>query len=438
MASELPRASTIEGLRFTAQVLVPNLVQGLFRRRPRAVAVAAKLGVDRQAVGFVGGLRRRYGPGPVWIRAAKDQALLVLSEPDVRRVLEGAPAPFASDPEAKRRGMSHFQPDAVTISRGEVWENRRRFNEAVLDTGRPLHRLADRFRAVTSEETAALLEGRGDLTWDPFNRAIRRITRRVVLGDRASDDEELSDLLAALMDEANGLPKERSDRLEPFMARVREHVSAAEPGSLAGLFGDAPSDAETRAEGQVPHWLFAFGDTLAINALRALALIASHPRQRARVEEELAAADLASASGIAELPYLEACLHEAMRLWPTTPLLSRETVEDTSWNGEVVPAGTQVLIFNTFNHRDSQSHDFADRFAPEAWMDGGAADDWSFNHFSHGPQGCPGAGLALFVGKAVLADVLTRRRVELVSPTLDPRRSLPHALDFFGLRFALG
>ena len=439
MPRDFPHASTVEGVRFTAQVVLPNVIQGLFRRRRRAVAVAKRLGVDGQAVGLIAGLRRRHGPGPIWIRAVKDEALLVTSRDDVRRVLEGAPHPFAADPEAKKRGMAHFQPDALTISRGPLWEKRRRFTEAVLDTGQPQHRLAGRFRSVVGEEAAALLSTRGGrLEWDPFNDAVRRVTRRVVLGDRARDDEEVSDLLGKLMDEANGLPSKHSEHFEPFMARIREYVSAAEEGSLAGLTAEAPADEETRAEGQLVHWLFALGDTLAINAFRALALIASHPRQRAAVEEELGSADLAEAPGIVGLSYLEACLEEAMRLWPTTPLLSREAVEDVEWDGAVIPAGTQVFISNLFNHRDSETHDYANRFEPEAWTEGDAGDDWSFNHLSHGPQGCPGAGLALFVGKALLADLLTQRRLELLAPKLDPERPLPHSLDFFEVRFELG
>jgi cytochrome P450 len=191
----------------------------------------------------------------------------------------------------------------------------------------------------------------------------------------------------------------------------------------------------------VIHWLFALGDTLPANAFRALALLASHPRQRAAVEGELAASasggEQVSAAEVASLRYLEACLEEAMRLWPTTPFLSRETLEETEWDGDSVPAGTQVLISNTFNHRDPERHEFADRFAPEAWTAGGAADDWSFNHFSHGPQGCPGAGLALFVGKVMLAQLLATRQVALLKPKLDPERPLPHMLDFFALRFSV-
>jgi cytochrome P450 len=367
----------------------------------------------------------------------------VLSTEHVRRVLEGSPEPFAPDPDATRRGMCHFQPDALTISRGDAWRNRRRFAEAVLDTGQPAHRLADRFVSVTREEVGAMLdevatEEPPRLRWDAFQRSFARTTRRVVLGDAASDDEELATLLAELMDEANSLPKEPSERLPVYLAKVRAYLDAAEEGSLAALTRDAPSDDATRVERQLTHWLFAMGDTLAANSFRALALIASHPAQQLEVEAELGAAGELSGDAVVSLDYLGACLQEAMRLWPTTPILSRETIAETDWGGATVPADTQILISNTFNHRDPERHAFADRFAPEEWIEGSAGEDWSFNHLSHGPQGCPGADLALLVGRAALASLLRQRRISLLEPELDPGEPLPHMLDFFALRFAVG
>jgi cytochrome P450 len=443
MGGELPSASPLEGVRFTLQAMLPNVVQGLFRRRRRAVAAATKLNADGQAVGLLRGIRRARGPGPVWVRAGTDRMLLVLSTEHVRRVLEGSPEPFAPDPDAKRRGMSHFQPDALTISRGDAWRNRRRFAEAVLDTGRSAHRLADRFVSVTGEEVGAMLEEVATeepprLGWDAFQRSFARTTRRVVLGDAARDDEELGTLLAELMDEANSLPKEPSERLPVYLAKVRAHLDGAEDGSLAALSRDAPSDDATRVERQLTHWLFAMGDTLAANSFRALALIASHPAQQLEVEAELGAVGELSGDAVVSLGYLGACLQEAMRLWPTTPILSRETIAETEWDGATVPSGTQILISNTFNHRDPERHAFADRFAPEEWTDGSAGEDWSFNHLSHGPQGCPGADLALLVGKAALASLLRQRRISLLEPHLDPGKPLPHMLDFFALRFAVG
>jgi hypothetical protein len=435
--SEFPRASLAEGLRFTAQVAVPNVVQGLFRRRRKAVAVATKANADGLAAGFMAGLKRRYGSGPLWIRVAKNDALLLLGETEIRGSLEGSPDPFAADPEPKRTGMSHFQPDALTISRGEVWKDRRRFTEAVLDTAEPVHRLADRFAVVCVEEATRLVPS-AELDWDTWNRAVRRATRRIILGDSAAEDEDLSELLGELMDEANGLPKERSsDRYDRFANKIAGYVADGEAGSLVGLFGEAPVTAQTKPAGQVTHWLFALGDTLAVNAFRCLALLSSHDEHRARVMDELAAAPdaLSTGDGIAELRYLDACLEEALRLWPTTAMLSRETLPGASLDGVEVPEGTQILIVNTFNHRDKEAHEFADRFAPEAWLDGGAGGDWLFNHFSHGPQGCPGAGLAKFVGKAMIGTMLRSADVRWISGELDPGKPLPHMLDFFGLKF---
>ncbi len=406
---DFPRASLLEGIRFTAQVAVPNVIQGLFRRRRSAVAVASRTGADGFAVGFVAGLKRSYGEGPVWIRVAKDEALLLLGRSSARRLLEASPDPFAADPEPKKSGMSHFQPDALTISRGEDWADRRQFTESVLSS------LPERTASVCAEEAATLPE---DLDWDAFNRAVRRIARRVILGDGAADDEALSEMLGQLMDKSN--PPGRGDRelYDRFTAALEHYVETAEPGSVVARFSEAPVTERTKPAGQVTHWLFALGDTLAINAFRCLALLAVFAPARS------------------DDAFMDACLHEAMRLWPTTAMLSREAVREVDWDGVTVPAGTQLLIVNAFNHRDREAVPFADRFEPEAWLSGTAAEDWQFNHFSHGPQGCPGVALALLVGRELLRPLLDRSP-RLISPSLDPRRPLPHSLDYFGIRVAL-
>lgn len=430
--SELPSANVVDAVQFNQAVIVPNAVQGLFRRRPTAVALAAKLDLDGRAIRLMEGLRDRYGPGPVWIRVMADRALLCLDVEDAARTLDGSPHPFASDPDAKRKGMAHFQPDALTISRGELWENRRAFAEAVLETPSEVHSLAEAFLGVVVEEVDALMAATAgrELDADAWGAFFRRVTRRVVLGDAAADDEELSELLGALMSAANGLPSDPSPEYPVYLERLQAHVDAAEPGSLASLFADAPHDVDTKVAGQVTHWLFALGDTTALNAFRALALLATHPDQRAVATQELAG-DSA--------PYLAACLQEAMRLYPTTPLLSRVTLADLAWNGVTVPAGTQVLIVNAFHHRDKRLLAYADRFAPEEWTEGNAAAERAFNHFSSGPQGCPGANLAVLIGTAVLAQVLRAwpdLRASAGADRLSPDAPLPYTLNPFRLRFA--
>jgi cytochrome P450 len=413
-------ASLLENVRFNALVIVPNAVQGVFRRRRRPVAAATAANIDGHAIGLLRGMRDGHDGGPVWVRVIREPALLLLHPDQVRRVLEGAPEPFASGPKAKRDGMAAFQPDALTVSRGDAWRNRRAFNERVIDAA--FAGSADGFRGIAAEEISALA-AEGEIDWESWSAAFQRIARRVVLGPAARDDTELSKTLAEMMSEANGMPGKPSAQLSAFTARLGEYVQDAAPASLVGRIAGAPADAETKQVGQVAHWLFATGDTLAINAFRALALLASHPDQRARA--------------LTDDDYLAGCLEEAMRLWPTTSMLAREAVTDTEWDGETVPAGTQVLIPNTFFHRDTSRHEWADDFAPERWTSGEATDDWSFNHFSRGPQGCPGQALAMLLGTAALRAVIDAGEPELEAPKLDPAKPLPRMFDFFGIRVAV-
>jgi cytochrome P450 len=182
------------------------------------------------------------------------------------------------------------------------------------------------------------------------------------------------------------------------------------------------------------------GDTLATNAFRALAVLASHP-----VESELALGEVErqqqagklDGAAIAGLERLRAAMHEAMRLWPTTPMLSRELLAEVELGGRPIPAGTQVVIVNTYLHRERERHPDADRFHPDTWITGPAPNDWAFNHLSHGPQGCPGSDLVLFIGAGLIAHVLAACEVHLTNRELDPKRPLPHMLDAFALRLQL-
>ncbi|HTX45741.1 MAG TPA: cytochrome P450 [Solirubrobacteraceae bacterium] len=418
---DFPHASVLQGLRFTAQVAVPNVIQGLFRRRQTAAAVADRTRVDPLARGFMEGMRRSYDDGPVWVRVAKDEALLLIGEGPIRHVLQQSPDPFAADPEPKGSGMRHFQPNALTISRGVDWKERRAFTEAVLDTGEPSHRLSEHFSQVCEEEAARLPAA---LDWDAWNKAVRRAARRIILGEGAGDDDRLSEWLGDLMDKSNPPGKGSPKLYQELLAALDKYVQAAAPGSLASLFADAPTTQRVHPTGQVIHWMFALGDTLAINAYRCLALLAVFPDERARA--------------VGDASFMDACLQEAMRLWPTTAMLSRVTTRKVEWDGVSLPKGTQLLIVNTFNHRDASRHKFADSFDPSVWLEGGAAcGDWSFNHFSHGPQGCPGTGVALLAGRTMLTELLNTHEVRLLDAQLDPRKKLPDSLDFFSLKFQL-
>ena len=433
--ASLPQATPLEVLGVLAGVVVPTVAKGPVIRRPWAVALAERLDLDRRAVRRLQRLREAHGDGPLLLPNPVRPQVVILAPNHVHRVLDGSPEPFATASDEKRAALAHFQPEGVLISHGAERADRRRFNEAVLDTGRPMHRLAERFARVVAEEAAPLRAAgrRADLTWDAFADAWFRVVRRVVLGDAARDDRDLTDLIARLRGDANWafFKPRRTDLRDRFFARLGEHLARAEPGSLAGVMAATPATADTAPTQQVPQWLFAF-DAAGMATFRALALLAAHPDHAERARQEIATAD----GTPPDLPFLRACVLESLRLWPTTPMVLRQTTAETDWETGVMPAGTGILIYAPFFHRDDQRLPYADRFAPELWLGHRSRRDWPLIPFSGGPAMCPGRNLVLLLAGTMLADLLAGPPLRLARPSrLDPDRRLPGTLNNYSLRF---
>lgn len=217
-----------------------------------------------------------------------------------------------------------------------------------------------------------------------------------------------------------------------FLDRLRTHLDRAEPGSLAAVVAATPAAAHTAAVEQVPQWLFAF-DAAGLAAFRALALLGTHPREMAAVR-----AEIADGPGVpAELPALRAALLEAVRLWPTTPAILRETTAATELGGATLPRDTLVLICSAFFHRDGERRTWADDFTPRLWS--GEDPRAALVPFGDGPAVCAGQDLVLFLTSTFLAGLLDGQDVRQASrPPLRPGRPLPGTLDPFHLRIAIG
>ncbi|MCU0494590.1 MAG: cytochrome P450 [Chloroflexaceae bacterium] len=435
----LPMASISDTLAVINEVVLPTIAKGVIIRRPKVVATAQQLDLDRRAVQRVQQLREKYGSGPLLLRIPVRSQAILLAPEHVQRVLENSPEPFATASSEKRAALGHFQPEGVLVSHGPARAERRRFNEQVLETNRPVHHLAGRFLEVVDEEAAILLaaaEREGELNWPLFASAWFRVVRRIVLGDAARDDEELTDMLAALRADANWAffkPK-RSGLRRRFYQRLRQHLARAEEGSLASLVATTPSTALTAPEQQVPQWLFAF-DPAGMTTFRTLALLASHPKHAERVREEIKAH---KGSARQHMPFLRACVHESLRLWPTTPMILRQTTEETEWESGTMPAKTGIMIYAPFFHRDDKRLPFANRMAPELWLKERSTKDWPLVPFSAGPAVCAARHLVPLVTSAMLAALLDGHHIRLKPPLLlDAKRPLPGTLNNYGLRFGV-
>lgn len=434
----LPRASIVDTLRVVGTVLLPVLARGVIVRRPSMVRLAERVDVDSGAVELLQELRHTYGGGPLRLRIPGRRMVVVLSPEHVQRVLAETPDPFTPATQEKRAALQHFQPHGVLISSAADRRVRRPFNESTLDTGNDVHRGAEAMIRVIHDEVDRLLDRTavGTLAWDEWHLMWDRLIRRLVLGDSAADDEAITEDLVLLRATANWafLHPTRTRRRERFLRRVRHYLDRADPGSLAAWAQHAPQTADTHPEQQVPQWLFAF-DAASWASFRAVALLATHPQHLATAREEVGDRDLRGRPQ--DLPFLRATMLEALRLWPTTPAVLRETTRRTRFEGGPMPERTSILIYAPLFHRDDENLLFAHRFDPELWARDREDEPWPLIPFSGGTAICPGQNLVLHTVSTVLARLVTERELTLEGDRLDPAQDLPGELDMFTLRFGV-
>ncbi len=383
-------------------------------------------------------LRRKYGEGPVLVRLAGKRYAVLLCARDAKDALDRTPCPFSPASREKVAALAHFEPHASLITQGPERKHRRAFNDKVLESASRHHSLAAGFVDTVRDEAAVLissLDTGGELTWPAFTEAWFRSVRRIVLGERAREDRDVTKNLAQLRARANWVYLRAVDEQarEHYRQRLAAYLCNPQEGSLVKLAGNCTRDevAEQICD-QITHWLFAF-DAGGITTFRALALFASHPPELKCARSDL----LAWRNGQIVLPYLSAGFLEAVRLWPTTPVILRETVRPAACGDVALGPASGVVIYAPFFHRDDERLACANRFTPELWLGRDPGEASPFVPFSAGPAVCPGRHLVTLVGAAWLAALLDARRVKLTPAHTYQDRPPPGSLDHFALRFRL-
>lgn len=431
---QVPFLSLAEHARVFTQVLASPVFKGPIIRRPSAVNIAERFDFDTAGVKAFQRLRATYGAGPVQMRLFPGRRVaLVLDPNDVYRILHETPEPFRPASLEKRGALNHFQPAGVLVSSPEARQQRRPLNEAVLESGQTLHSHAASMTAAITEEIEALrghLEFSQLLDWEAFSQTWWRIIRRITLGDSARDDEQVTRDLNQLRARGNLsylTPQNRSQR-KRFLTALRNYMDRAEPGSLAAMTASFATPDNTVPEQQIPQWLFAF-DAGSWATFRALSLLISDRTTLEAVRTE-------ASTSYPDMPLLRASILESLRLWPTTPLILRETAERTRWRNGVLDAGTSILIFAPFFHRDDETLVEAHRFSPDLWMQDREDSDWPLIPFSGGPGLCPGRNLVLLTASAVLAELLRHHDFRPIGTALDLEQ-VPGTLSPFSSRFTV-
>ncbi|MBY5405559.1 cytochrome P450 [Rhizobium leguminosarum] len=429
--ARINRASWIDTLRVVAAVMVPTAAKGIIIRRPITERLAQRQGLDTGAVKQMQRLVKKYGRAPLLLPIPFRPQLLILDPVDVSTVLQCSPQPFATATREKRAALAHFEPENVLISDASQRAELRPIHEHALASADRLHPSTARFKAIVDTELLEVLngigsDGRNELDWSAFSPAWFRIVRRIVLGDLARNDVTLTKTLNDLRSRANWAFAASIDRRKrrQFHQQLGQYLRQPGEGSLIGRL---PKGSDFGLESQVAQWLFAF-DAAGIAIFRTLALLACHPSYWAKAVDEAKDPEL-------DRPFTRNCLLEALRLWPTTPVILRELTEDIKTGDRTVARGTGVVIFAPFFHRDPELA-YANRMEPSIWGPNDALPAVGFVPFSAGAAICPAHNLVPTTASLAIGTLLSGTDVMLLQPSLTVD-DLPGTLNHFDIRLRL-
>jgi cytochrome P450 len=205
--------------------------------------------------------------------------------------------------------------------------------------------------------------------------------------------------------------------------------------------GSQMTDRQLREEAMTLY--LAGHETTALTLTWSWYLLARHPeveRTLAGEWEEVLGGRAPTVEDLARLPYTDAVIAEAMRVYPPVYLIGREATRDLELGGYRVRKGYTVFMSQWVSHRDPRYFPDPEAFRPERWLDGLARrlPRYAYYPFGGGPRVCIGSTFALMEAALILATVGQAYRFTVapgppaeLNPqiTLLPRNGIPTVLE---------
>ena len=428
------------------------------------------LDVERWARQYGPLFRITLGPQPIIVLTDHEHIATVLRDrPDgfrrnahlqnVAREMGLTPGLFGSEGDAWRRQrrmvMSGLDPTRVrayfaqllrvTLRLRARWQRAAREGRA-LDLQPELMRYTvDTVAGLTFGADINTLESDGDIIQRHLDKIFPALYRRVMSPlpywrwFRLGADRQLDRSVAEVNWAIASFIAQARERLRAEPARRAQPPNLLEAMIVAADDGASGID-DPQVAGNVLTMLLAGEDTTANTLAWLLHLLHRHPEALARARDEVrrvaGAPEDFTPERLAGLDYLEACIHETMRLKPVAPFLVVEALREASIGDVRIEPGT--LVWCVMRH-DSVSAGHFDRpgaFDPQRWLndtsaggDAGHAKRVSMP-FGAGPRTCPGRYLALLEMKMAMAMLLGSFDIESVDAPGGPDDEVEERMSF--------
>jgi cytochrome P450 len=376
----------------------------------------------------------QLGPLHVYQIAHPDLARQILVEQADKfhkaRLIKVAFAPFAGD--------------GLLTSDGPLWKQQRKlmqpaFHSAHLTAyaNEIVTRAAQLADALEDDRVVDVLDQMAALT-------LAVVVKCLFSADVTREAPEVGRLMTAVLDAANHrlnsvvrlpswIPTSRNLREKRALARldrileaaIEAHRAAQTPSHdllamlLSALDEETGARMTNRQLRDEMMTLFLAGHETTATALTwTWYLISQHPEVEAKLASELDGVlhgRVPTPGDLANLPYTEMVVREAMRIYPPAPGVAREPIEDVEIGGYTVPAGSLISLNTYVMHRDPRFFHDPERFDPERFARGWEEriPRYAYLPFGGGPRVCIGNGFAMMEARLIVATLAQRLRLSL-------------------------
>jgi cytochrome P450 len=279
-------------------------------------------------------------------------------------------------------------------------------------------RMAKRMQAVTLDVIMAGIFGvEGEPEPGTPERALRDTTRRL-LSFSESHAWALLELAQMGNPEPRGVMRALLDASNKHYYRViadRRAVPADQRGTdiLSLLLAVTDEDGEPLTDDDIRDQLVTL--VLAGHETTANTLAWAFERLTRTPEAYGALRDAVRGGGEAGDEYVEATIHEAMRVRPVIPLIGRRPTKPWQLGDYVVPERTFIAIAIALLHHREDLYPQPFVFAPERFL-GVSPGTYTWIPFGGGTRRCLGAALAMAEQRIVLRAIARRTDLEAVDP----------------------
>nr|QOI60672.1 p450 CYP6AE129 [Mythimna separata] len=176
--------------------------------------------------------------------------------------------------------------------------------------------------------------------------------------------------------------------------------------------------------------------------------LAKHPEAQERLLEEVDEYlrrhdNVLKYECVAETPYMQACIDEALRLYPVLGVLTREVIEDYTFpSGLTLEKGLRVHLPVYHLHHNPEFFPEPEKYQPERFLAENKQNiiPYTYMPFGDGPRICIGMRFARMQMAAGLITILKKYRVELAPGmekqlTFEPRAVITQPIGGIRLNF---